>query len=295
LSCRGCGKVVECKYCSVAMKYHKKENRLLCHVCGYSTSAMRSCPSCRNNTLAYRGVGTQKVEGVLKKVFPQVRVLRMDYDTTRQKDSHFEILRDFKVGKADILLGTQMISKGLHFENVTLVGIISADTSLHVADFRAAERTFQLIMQVAGRAGRGEVAGEVVIQTYRPEHAAILAAKAQDWDMFYGKEIKDREELWYPPAGQLVCVTLTGKDEGKVKEKAVEVTRALAERLGESEKVLGPAPARIVRAKKAYRYRALIKCAEVGRVTAAYREVVRAVKLPYNMRVAIDVDPIAMD
>ena len=208
LSCQGCGRVLECENCSVAMKYHRKNDLLMCHVCGSSVSAVSTCPFCKQHALAHHGVGTQKVERVLKKVFPEVRILRMDYDTTRQKDSHFEILRDFKVGKADILLGTQMISKGLHFENVTLVGIISADTSLHVHDFRAAERTFQLIMQVAGRAGRGEVAGEVVIQTYRPEHAAVVAAKAHDYMRFYQDEVCAREELLYPPAGHLVCMTL---------------------------------------------------------------------------------------
>ncbi len=295
VSCRSCGKALECEDCSVPLKYHRKEDRLLCHICGRSIEAVSICPSCKRSTLIHHGIGTQKVEAALRKVFPQVRVLRMDYDTTRQKDSHFRILRDFKVGKADVLLGTQMISKGLHFENVTLVGIISADTSLHITDFRAGERTFQLIMQVAGRAGRGEVAGEVVIQTFQPEHAAVLAAKAHDYAMFYRDEVGQREELGYPPAARLVSVMVTGREEGKVREKAVEVSRALAERLGENARVLGPAPARIVRAKKMYRYRALVKCPEVGPVTAAYRDVMKTVKVPYGVKVAIDVDPVAVD
>ncbi len=295
LSCQGCGETLECEDCSVALKYHKKDDLLMCHVCGFSMPAVSTCPSCKRNTLAYHGVGTQKVERMLRKVFPQVRVLRMDYDTTRQKDSHFKILRDFKVGKADVLLGTQMISKGLHFENVTLVGIISADTSLHVHDFRAAERTFQLIMQVAGRAGRGEVPGEVVIQTFGPEHAAVLAAEANDYAMFYRDELRQREELRYPPVGHLVSVMVTGKDEGKVKEKAADVTKELAERLGEKEKVLGPAPARIVRARKMYRYRTVVKCEEVSSVTTAYKDVVRELKLPRSVKVGIDVDPVAVD
>jgi len=295
LSCPLCGKVLECQDCSVAMKYHKKNETLLCHVCGRSMPALSTCPFCRTSTLSHHGIGTQKVERVLKKVFPEIRVLRMDYDTTRQKDSHFKILRDFKVGKADVLLGTQMISKGLHFENVTLVGIISADTSLHVHDFRASERTFQLIMQVAGRAGRGEVAGEVVIQTFRPEHAAILAAKAHDYEMFYRDETRQREELMYPPAGHLVCVTVTGKDEGCVKENAKDAAKAMAEMLAETGKVLGPAPARIVRAKKMYRYRVLVKCPAIGGVTAAYREVMRKLKVPRSVKVGIDVDPISFE
>jgi len=295
LSCRDCGKAIECEDCSVPLKYHRKEDKLLCHICGRSMEAMSACPSCKRSTLAHHGAGTQKVEGMLRKVFPQVRVLRMDYDTTRQKDSHFRILRDFKVGMADILLGTQMISKGLHFENVTLVGIISADTSLQVNDFRAGERTFQLIMQVAGRAGRGEIAGEVVIQTFQPEHAAVLAAQAHDYGTFYRDEIKAREELSYPPAGHLVSVMVTGKDERKVKEKAVEVSRGLAERLADSAKVLGPAPARIVRAKRMYRYRALVKCQQVGPVTSAYRDVMKAARVPYGLKVTIDVDPTGVD
>jgi len=295
LSCRSCGEVLECEDCSVALKYHKKDDLLMCHVCGKVSPVVTACPSCKRGTLAYRGVGTQKVERLLKRIFPQVRILRMDRDTTRQKDSHFKILRDFKVGKADVLLGTQMISKGLHFENVTLVGIISADTCLHVHDFRAAERTFQLIMHVSGRAGRGEVPGEVVVQTFRPGHAAVLAAKAYDYAMFYREEMKDREELRYPPVGHLVCVTMTGKDEGKVKEEAGKVARELAERLGERAKVLGPAPARIVRAKKMYRYKALVKCVEVAPVTIAYKNVIRELKLPRSVRVGIDVDPVSLD
>jgi len=295
LSCRSCGEVLECEDCSVALKYHRKDEMLMCHVCGRSMPVVNACPSCKRSTLAYHGVGTQKVEGMLRKVFPKVRVLRMDYDTTRRKDSHFNILRDFKVGKADVLLGTQMISKGLHFENVTLVGIISADTSLHVHDFRAAERTFQLIMQVAGRAGRGEVAGEVVIQTFCPEHAAVLAAKVQDYAMFYSDEVAAREELRYPPAGHLVCVSVTGKDDATVKEKAGKVAAELAECLGERAKVLGPSEARIVRARKMYRYKALVKCEDVAPVTAAYRSVIRKLKLPRSVKVGIDVDPVSVD
>ncbi len=295
LSCPACGEVLKCKNCSVALKYHRKEDVLMCHLCGYSMPAVRTCPSCRTGTLSYRGVGTQKVERMLRKVFPEVRVLRMDYDTTRRKDSHFNILRDFKIGKADVLVGTQMISKGLHFENVTLVGIISADTSLHVHDFRASERTLQLIMQVAGRAGRGEVPGEVVVQTFCPEHAAVLAAKVHDYAMFYREEISQRAELTYPPVGHLVCVTVTGGDEEKVKEKAAEVARELVERLAEKGKLLGPAPARIVRAKKVYRYRAMVKCEKVAPVTAAYKDVLKRVKLPRSVKVGIDVDPVNVD
>jgi primosomal protein N' (replication factor Y) len=295
LSCQGCGKVMECEDCSVALKYHRKEEKLLCHLCGYSMPAISTCPHCKENTLAYRGAGTQKVEGALRKVFPEIRVLRMDYDTTRQKDSHFQILRDFKVGKADVLLGTQMISKGLHFENVTLVGIISADTSLQVHDFRAAERTFQLIMQVAGRAGRGEVEGEVVIQTFQPQHEAISAAREHDYERFYEREVVHREELSYPPSGHLACVMVTGKDEKKVKETAGEIAKGLAEQLSEQEKVLGPAAARIFRAKKMYRYRALVKCPTIKPVTEAYKEVLRRVRIPHDVKVGVDIDPVAVD
>jgi primosomal protein N' (replication factor Y) len=295
LSCRGCGEVLECEHCSVPLKYHRKDERLLCHICGYWTAAQSTCPACKKGTLAYHGVGTEKVERALKKVFPQVRVLRMDHDTTRQKDSHFTILRDFKVGRGDILLGTQMISKGLHFENVTLVGIISADTSLHLNDFRAGETTFQHIMQVAGRAGRGEVPGEVVIQTFQPEHEAVLAAKQHDYDLFYREELKQREELSYPPAGHLVCVSATGKDERKVKELAEEIGRMLTKGLGDGGKVLGPAPARIARAKKMYRYRSVVKCPRVEVATKAYRDAMKGLRIPSGTKVGIDVDPISVD
>ena len=295
LNCRGCGKVLECEHCSVPMKYHKDEEKLLCHLCGNTMPVTSTCPACKQSTLAYHGVGTQKVERALKKVLPQVRILRMDYDTTRQKDSHFSILRDFKVGKGDVLLGTQMISKGLHFENVTLVGIISADTSLHVNDFRAGERTFQHIMQVAGRAGRGEIAGEVIIQTFQPHHEAIQAAEKYDYDLFYREELRQREELSYPPAGHLVAVNFTGKDEKKVEATASQTVTALSERLPESAEVLGPAPARISRAKKIYRYRAVVKCADVEVATGAYRDALKLMKIPHGVKVGIDVDPISID
>lgn len=295
LNCRSCGKVLECEHCSVPMKYHRDEEKLLCHLCGHTMAVTSTCPFCKQSTLAYHGVGTQKVERALKKIFPQVRVLRMDYDTTRQKDSHFSILRDFKVGKGDVLLGTQMISKGLHFENVTLVGIISADTSLHVNDFRSGERTFQHIMQVAGRAGRGEVAGEVIIQTFQPHHEAIQAAERYDNDLFYQEELRQREELRYPPAGHLVAVNFTGKDEKKVEATASQTVKALSGRLPESAEVLGPAPARISRAKKIYRYRAVVKCPDVEVATGAYRDTLKVMKIPHGVKVGIDVDPISID
>lgn len=295
LNCRSCGEVLECEHCSVPMKYHKDDERLLCHLCGHTMPVTSVCPACKQSTLAYHGVGTQKVERALKKVFPQVRILRMDYDTTRQKDSHFSILRDFKVGKGDVLLGTQMISKGLHFENVTLVGIISADTSLHINDFRAGERTFQHIMQVAGRAGRGDVPGEVVIQTFQPDHQAVLAAKDHNYELFCQEELPQREELSYPPAGHLVAVNFTGKDERKVEAAAFEVIKALAEKLPETATVLGPAPARISRAKKIYRYRAVVKCPAVELATTAYKDVLKTTKIPHGVKVGIDVDPTSID
>ena len=205
LSCRSCGQVIECPHCDVSLSLHRG-GRLICHYCGYETTVPKTCPSCGSPFLRDFGIGTQQVESVVAREFPEARILRMDLDTTREKDGHEKILSAFANGEADILIGTQMIVKGHDFPNVTLVGILAADLSLHASDFRAAERTFQLLTQAAGRAGRGDLPGRVVIQTYDPEHYSIQAASEQDYEAFYRQEIAFRAIGGYPPAGGMLAI-----------------------------------------------------------------------------------------
>ena len=211
VSCRSCGHVMECPHCDISMTYHR-DGRLRCHYCGYEQPMLKVCPECGSPYIGTFGLGTQKVEAALYKEFPQAKVLRMDMDTTKRKNSHEQILSAFSDGEADILVGTQMIVKGHDFANVTLVGVLAADLSLHANDYRAGERTFQLLTQAAGRAGRGDKPGEVVIQTYSPEHYSIQTAAKQDYHAFYKEEISYRSLMRYPPEWQMLVVFASGED-----------------------------------------------------------------------------------
>jgi len=233
LQCPKCGLVCECPNCSIALTYHRPEQKLRCHICGHVADVPTVCPNvkCRNPAIRYAGLGTQKVEDTLVKLFPQARVRRMDADTMKRKDDYRKTLGDFRAGRTDILVGTQMIAKGLHFPNVTLVGIIYADLALHQPDFRAGERTFQLLTQVAGRAGRGDVEGEVFVQAFTPFHPAIQYARRHDFIGFYEQEIEFREQLKYPPVSRAALLTLRGRNEDKVKFSAGHLKRELEKSL----------------------------------------------------------------
>jgi primosomal protein N' (replication factor Y) (superfamily II helicase) len=242
LQCPQCGYVCECPNCSLALTYHRPENLLRCHLCGHNERVPAICPNekCKNPAIRYSGLGTQKIEEVLGKLFPKARVKRMDADVMKRKEDYRKVLGDFRTGKIDILIGTQMIAKGLHFPNVTLVGIIHADLSLNMPDFRAGERTFQLLTQVAGRAGRGDVEGEVFVQAFAPFHPAIQYARRHDFVGFYEQEMEFREQLKYPPASRVALLTLKGRNEQKVQFAAEHVRRELEQlvkgRAKESEK-----------------------------------------------------------
>jgi primosomal protein N' (replication factor Y) (superfamily II helicase) len=229
LQCPQCGYVAECPNCSVALTYHRRAQKICCHICGHEAPAPTACPEpkCRSAAIRYAGLGTERVEETLTKLFPHARIARMDSDLMKRKEDYRRVLGDFKAGKTDILVGTQMIAKGLHFENVTLVGVIHADLSLHIPDFRAGERTFQLLTQVAGRAGRGDVEGEVFVQSFTPFHPAIQYARRHDYAGFYEQEIEFREQLNYPPASRIALLTFKGRNEEKVKLMAEHVTREL--------------------------------------------------------------------
>lgn len=263
VSCRECGAVMECENCSIAMTYHKKTDKLVCHYCGMTVDNIKVCPECGSKYVKFFGTGTQKIEDDLKQLFPEARVLRMDFDTTSGKGGHEMILDKFKRGEADILLGTQMVTKGLDFPEVTLVGVLAADTSLNVDDFRASEKCFSLITQVCGRAGRGEKEGRAVIQTYQPQNRTINFAKEQNYVDFYENEIIYRNHMDYPPFCDIVCILLSGDDEAEVANEIDNIGVVLEQeqkaKPSEIIKILGPAPAPIHRIKNKFRYRVIIK------------------------------------
>lgn len=259
VSCRSCGEVIKCPHCSVSLSQHR-DGKLHCHYCGYAIPLVTSCPKCGSKYVLGFKAGTQQIEEKLKEMFPDVRVLRMDADTTRTKESYERILSAFAKGEADVLVGTQMIVKGHDFPKVTLVGVLAADLSLAFGDFRSGERTFQLLTQAAGRAGRGALKGEVVIQTYQPDHYSVVYAAAQDFEGFYEKEMEYRRLMGYPPAGSLMAVQFFGSNPLRVK--------ALAEESGDYLKsltrdrriqVLGPSPAAVEKVKDIYRYVLYVK------------------------------------
>lgn len=258
LQCKECGEVIKCPHCDVALTYHKDEHVLKCHYCDYSMSVVSKCPHCQAKMMMPMGYGTQKVEEMLLKEFPLAKVIRMDMDTTRKKGSHEKILKSFENQEANILLGTQMIAKGLDFENVTFVGIINADQTLNLPDFRANERTFQLICQVSGRSGRGKKKGCVVIQTYNPDHYALKTASLHDYLSFYNQEIQYRYYGNYPPYCRMVSIEIRSKEQPLCLQQAQNIAQYLKNNASHAS-VLGPAPALINRMNDYYRYRILIK------------------------------------
>jgi primosomal protein N' (replication factor Y) len=328
LQCPKCGFVANCPNCSLALTYHRPEQKLRCHICGFMEAVPAACPNvkCKNPAIRYAGLGTQKVEETLVKLFPHARVRRMDADTMKRKDDYRKTLGDFRVGKTDILVGTQMIAKGLHFPNVTLVGIIYADLALHQPDFRAGERTFQLLTQVAGRAGRGDVEGEVFVQAFAPFHPAIQYARRHDFIGFYEQEIEFREQLKYPPVSRVALLTLKGRNEDKVKFSAEHLKRELEKNLqltsqggasvpasrsgnrvdgssvasphqnvkGEFKDLIlaGPAPAPLLRAETFYRYQIMLRTRAMSALSRELAHIIQSLALPEDVTLAVDIDPV---
>ncbi|NLZ39372.1 MAG: primosomal protein N' [Firmicutes bacterium] len=288
--CRECGHVMRCPDCNVSLKYHLPNKELCCHYCDFTAPYPDSCPNCRGRYIKYFGTGTQKVEAELCKQFPGIRVMRLDADTASKKGQYQKVLGSFKRQEADVLVGTQMIAKGHDFPNVTLVGVITADTALNLPDLRAGERTFQLLTQVAGRAGRGSLAGRVVVQTYTPEHYAILAAKNHDFEVFYAQESKLRLELDYPPFSFLIRLLISGENEGQVINACYFLVSALAD----SVDVLGPSPCPIEKVRGRYRWHILVRGKELDLI----RRSVKAVAAEFSqsafaggVRLTLDVEP----
>jgi primosomal protein N' (replication factor Y) len=295
LQCPKCGYVAGCPNCSVSLTYHRFNQKLVCHICGHNAAAPNVCPEpkCRNPAIRYAGIGTEKVEEVLPKLFPTARIARMDSDSLKRKDDYRRILGDFRTGKIDILLGTQMIAKGLHFPNVTLVGIIYADLTLHMPDFRSGERTFQLLTQVAGRAGRGDIEGEVVVQAFTPFHPAIQYARRHDFLGFYEQEIEFREQLSYPPLARIAMLTIRGRNEEKVSLCAEHVKRELDKGIATVGEfiVAGPAPAPLLKAESYFRYQIMIRGKQMPKLSRYLARLTEALKMPEDIILAIDIDP----
>ncbi|MCU9593142.1 primosomal protein N' [Caldibacillus thermolactis] len=295
--CRDCGLVVKCPNCEISLTYHKVTDQLKCHYCGFETGTPKVCPECGSNHIRFFGTGTQKVEEELGKVLPEARVIRMDVDTTSRKGSHEKLLTDFGQGKADILLGTQMIAKGLDFPNITLVGVLSADSSLHIPDFRSSEKTFQLLTQVSGRAGRHQLPGEVIIQTYTPEHYSVQLAKNHDYLQFYRHEMLMRKQGQYPPFYYLVLIHINHEDVQYVYTVAEKIAQFLRAQLLPSSKVLGPAASPIVKIKNKYRYQVLIKYKHDPNITPALKKIIHHFyqdQLKKGLTISIDMNPYSL-
>ncbi len=299
ISCKECGEVLECPRCSVSLTYHTDNNggSLLCHLCGFRQPTPRACPSCGSDRLSFLGFGTQKLESELDKYFPDMPVMRMDADTTQGKQSYDRMLEEFRRGDADILLGTQMVAKGHDFPRVTLVGVALADTSLHVSDFRAAERTFQLLTQVIGRAGRAKDEGVAVIQTFQPTNETIRLACRQDYDSFYEGEIALRRELSYPPFCDMVQLLLTADGEAEVNGASVRLTELIRSKLeGEYSDmpfaVYGPFEAQVYKLNERYRMRMIVKCKLNSRSRRMFGEILSELSRDRAVTVSIDLNPV---
>lgn len=297
--CKACGHVLTCPSCSISMTYHHANGRLMCHYCGYSEPFTDVCPECGSHDVRYSGTGTQKIEDELAALFPKARILRMDADSTMGRYSHENKLKDFADGKYDILLGTQMVAKGLDFENVTLVGVINADQQLNNDDFRSQERTFDLLTQVVGRAGRGQYKGTAVIQTCNPENDVIQIAARQDYDAFFKDELKTRKMLIYPPYCDICLIGFIGENEPKVRVASQKYTDRLKGKLSGEYKdlkiiALGPMTARVSKISNKFRYRLILKCKNTKRFRALMNELLKytGTDRAYNdVSVYIDINP----
>ncbi len=296
--CRDCGHTIKCKNCNITLTYHMKENKLKCHYCGYEQENVTICPECGSSKIKYFGTGTQKLEAQIQKFFPNATTIRMDVDTVSKKNSHEEILNRFRNENINILIGTQMVVKGHHFPNVTLVGVIAADGSLNIDDYRASERTFQILTQVAGRAGRENLQGNVIIQTYNPDHFSIECAKEQNYDKFYLIEENLRKQLKYPPFCDIIVVGISGEKEDEVKKQAEFLYKQLYAKIKKYNinlALYSPRPAPIDKIKNKYRWRIILKGDFDEPVNDMMGEVLKEVYAKGNKsRIVVDVNPSSM-
>jgi primosomal protein N' (replication factor Y) len=284
---------MKCKSCDAILVYHFENKKLVCHYCNHTVKPPDVCPKCMSAYIKYLGIGTEKVESELARMLQGARISRMDTDSTAKRGSHDTILKEFREHKLDVLVGTQMIAKGHDFPKVTLVGVVNADVTLNLPDFRSGERTFNLMTQVAGRAGRGDEGGEVIIQTYAPSNYAILAASKHDYESFYEIEIKMRRELRFPPFSRLILITLRSRDTVKAETAAVNMAALIKKEIPDVE-VLGPAPNAVAKVRGYYRWNILLKGSDRSKMTMALRKCVENMRRPAGVLTAVDVDPTGM-
>ena len=295
IMCRDCGYVAKCKNCNISLTYHMNENKLKCHYCGFEMPVLKECPECKSKKIKYFGTGTQKLENEMHKLFPDASTIRMDIDTITKKNSHEEILNKFKNEEIDILIGTQMVVKGHHFPNVTLVGIISADSNLNIEDYRSTERTFQTLVQVSGRAGR-ERNGRVIIQTYNPDHYAIIDSQKQDYDLFYSQEIKLRKALNYPPFCDIIMISFLGANVNEIVKISNFVYKKLVSVKDSKLTIYKPVSSPIDKIKNSYRWRIIIK----GHVTSRVLDIIKfattdeVITKAKDVKIIVDIDPNSM-
>jgi primosomal protein N' (replication factor Y) len=295
IECTRCGYVLKCRRCDISLVYHRERNAALCHYCNLAVAAPASCPDCGFAGIKYFGAGTERIEDEVRRLFPEARIARMDSDVMRRRGEFRRILTAFRQGDLDLLIGTQMIAKGLDFPNVTLVGVINADVSLNLPDFRSAERTFQLVAQVAGRTGRGPKGGSVIVQTFNPDHFSITCAAAHDYRGFVERELVSRRELDYPPFGRLVRILVTGADPKKVLDRAEAIGRVLTEHLATAQgSVLGPAAAPVAELKGRHRWHLILKARSPQVVADLLRVAEDLLASTGGVQTAVDVDPLSM-
>ena len=292
--CGKCGYVHECPNCSISLTFHRAANRVVCHMCGHLAVAPTKCPGCKDPGIKYTGTGTEKVEDTVCRFFPKAVVKRMDADVMQRREAYRETLNAFRTGKIDILVGTQMIAKGLHFPNVTLVGIVNADMGLHLPDFRASERTFQLLTQVAGRAGRGDVEGEVVVQSYTPFHPAIQFARHHDFEGFYEQEIEWRQKMGQPPFTHFVLITVRSPHQERGRFSTETLHRRLKETLPANVTLGEFAPAPLEKSHGNFRFHIAIRAQGIVKVSRMIRDVLDRLTMPEDVFAVVDVDAIQL-
>jgi len=290
LQCTSCGHVCQCPHCALAVTYHRTDEKLVCHLCGYQSLVPKKCPECRDPGILLQGYGTQKVEEIMAKVFPQAKFARIDADAMRRKNVLRDTLSAFKAHKIDILIGTQMIAKGLHFPNVTLVGILNADLGLHVPDFRAGERTFQLITQVAGRAGRGDLAGEVIVQTFTPHSPSIQYARKHDFDGFSEQEMEFRREFSFPPYAHCAVLTSRSTHERRAEFTLQTLHLRLTENLPHGITLGEVLPSPLVRSHGQFRFQITLRSHRARPLTNHVQAVLSRTTLPDDVTVVFDMD-----
>jgi primosomal protein N' (replication factor Y) len=299
LLCRDCGFSPRCPMCDVTLTYHRGMSLLRCHHCGYAQAVDDACPKCHGVRLLPFGVGTEKVEEAVRELFPEARTLRMDRDTTVRKGTHAQILRSFRNGEADILIGTQMVAKGLDFPRVTLVGVVNADTALNLPDYHAGERAFQLLTQVAGRSGRGETPGEVLVQTFNPEDRTLELAAQQDYVSFYSEEIVQREAVRYPPFAHLANLVFSDEIEGETSRRALAMAECVKiasdeMKMGKRVEVLGPVACALSRLRGKYRWHLVVRTINAKLLRTVVKAAIEKVPAGDRAGLSLDIDPITM-